>query len=95
MTGIVKFKDELQEALDAGAVYKLTSSYVKVRRWSMRAYFTTLSNWRIKRIGHVVGVRLKRIAEREERRETAKATKRTRRTTAFETAASSIGLKSS
>lgn len=87
---VANFRDHLTAAEKRGAVHKVTTNYVKVRWWSPKAYFSSMSSWRTKRIGKIVGRRLERIQKKAECSKTAKAARDNKRASAIESAVGSI-----
>ena len=94
MSALCSFREELRIAAGRGYVYKVTDTYVKLRRWSPRGNFSTMPNWRIR----CIGIRVRKIiaaeAQREERRQAEYTARNIKRNDVFEDAAQAIGLVS-
>jgi len=86
----VPFKESLKEAYNKNFIYCITNSYVKIRWWSPRAYFRTVSNWRVNLIGSRVSKRVNKSSERQKKRHVAENRKRQRREGTFAKAAAAI-----
>lgn len=84
------FRDHLRTAKKQGAIHQVTNAYVKVRWYSPKAYYRSMSDWRVKRIGVAVGRRLAAKRKRTENRRVAQETRDHKRNTAFANAAGSI-----
>ena len=90
MSALCSFRDELRVAAGRGYVYKVTDTYVKVRRWSWKGYFSTMSNWRVRCIGLRVKKRITVDARRRERSDEVYEARKIKRNDVFGDAAASI-----
>ena len=94
MSALCSFRDELRMAAGRGYVHEVTDTYVKVRWWSLKGNFTTMSNWRIRCIGIRVTKRIDAAEKRVRRNKEAHAARQIKRNDVFEDAAQAIGLVS-
>lgn len=92
MSALCSFREELRKAADRGHVYRVTDAYVKIRRWSLRGYFTTMSNWRIRCIGLRIKRRIDAAERRTERSKLAYEARQTKRNDVFGDAAEAINV---
>lgn len=92
MSKLASFKNNLRAASEDGYIYKVTETYVKLRRWSLRSYFTTMSNWRIRRIARRVRIRIDRNDSRTERNRETREARDIKRGDAYGDAAAAISL---
>lgn len=92
MSRLASFKDNLRAASENGYVYKVTDTYVKLRRWSVRGYFTTMSNWRIRQVARRVRIKIDRSESRTERNREAREARDIKRGDAYGNAADTISL---
>jgi len=95
MSKLASFKNNLRAASENGYVYKVTDTFVKLRRWSVRGYFATMSNWRIKHIARRVRIKIDRSETRAERNREARAARDIKRGDAYGDAAAAISLVNS
>ncbi len=90
MSGQSEFKDKLREAATNGYVYRVTDTYVKLRRWSPRGHFMHMSGWRIKGIARRVITQIDKAASRKQKLDDARAKRKSKRTELYESAVASL-----
>lgn len=95
MSNLCSFREELRVAAGRGYVYKVTVTYVQLRWWSRRGYFSTMSNWRIKGIGHRVEKRIAAAEARAQRIKQAREAHQIKRNDVFGDAAEAISIANS
>lgn len=92
MSDLIKFRTELRAAYSNGYVHRVSDTYVKLRWWSIRSYFSTMSAWRARLIGSRIRKRIDVTHSRTEARREANNAHNVKRADAFRNAAASIGL---